>query len=310
MTTAVEDKTEGTVDLAANSVMLTLRTGKPGNRRRVRRETVASEVEVDADKDSIGVSKDLLASPSLQAIAAHDRDTRRRLYMLSLPAFGTLRDGVYRVPLTLTDEVEEYLQERSDARDALVKAFMPTYEAAVTGARDRLRALFDAGDYPPAAAVEATFFMSWAYMVFGTPGNLSATLFKKEQSKAAAVIGAEVEELRQVLRQAFADILDHAVGRLAVGKDGQKVVFGEGMVKGMEDFFAYFNARNLVGDTELADLVGQARAVMSGVKTQDLRTMDDVRGQVRDTLAGLKGTMDDNLMLKPVRRVDRSRLDD
>lgn len=311
MTTSVEDRTSpGTVDLEKNSVMLTLRTGKVGNRRRVTRATVAAEVQVDADKDAIGVNKELLDSPELAAIARHDRDTRRWLYGRSLPAYGTLREGVYRVPLDLTDEVEDYLLDRSTKRDGLVDKFMPTYEVAVVEAQARLRALFDRQDYPAAAAVQATFFMEWQYIMLGTPDNLSATLFKTERAKAAAVVSREVDELRQMLRQAFADLLDHAVDRLGVGQDGKKVVFRDTMVEGIADFFQYFGSRNLVGDDELAALVDKARTVMTGIGASDLRDSDAVRAEVQRTFADIKKTMDDNTMLAPVRRIDTNRLDD
>lgn len=311
MTTSIEDRTApGTVDLAANSVMLTLRTGKVGNRRRVARSTVAAEVEVDADKDAIGVSKELLDSPELQAVARHDRDTRRWLYGRSLPAFGTLREGVYRVPLDLTDEVEDYLQARATKRQELVAMFMPTYEAAVSDAQGRLRALFDRRDYPPVSAVAAQFFMDWQYMTFGTPDNLSATLFKTERAKAVAVVNREVDELRQVLRQSFADLMTHAADRLGVAQDGKKVVFRDTMVESITEFFQYFGARNLVGDDELERLVWKAREVMSGVQAKDLRDSDEVRAQVQQTFADIKKTMDEGTMLAPIRRIDTSRLDD
>lgn len=311
MTTSVEDRTTpGTVDLAKNSVMLTLRTGKVGNRRRVAKATVASEVEVDADKDAIGVNKELLDSPELAAIARHDRDTRRWLYGRSLPAFGTLREGVYRVPLDLTDEVEDYLQDRQTKRRDLVGRFMPTYEVAVIEAQARLRALFNRQDYPAAAAIEATFFMEWQYMMFGTPDNLSATLFKKERAKAAAVVNQEVDELRQVLRQSFADLMTHAADRLGVGQDGKKVVFRDTMVEGIAEFFQYFGSRNLVGDDELERLVWKAREVMGGVVASDLRDNVTLRTDVQRTFAEIKKTMDDNTMLAPIRRIDTSRLDD
>ena len=75
------------------------------------------------------------------------------------------------------------------------------------------------------------------------------------------------------------------------------------MVVNLEEFFRFFGARNLVNDGELATLVERARAVMSGVTPDDLRTNDGLRGQVKDTFDAIKGEMDRNLLVRPIRRL-------
>ena len=60
----------------------------------------------------------------------------------------------------------------------------------------------------------------------------------------------------------------------------------------------------MVGDQELAQLVDQARQAMAGVTPDALRKGADLRAQIRDVFTNIKGEMDRNTMLRPVRKLD------
>ena len=287
------------VDLASNSVMLVVRMGRLGNRRKV----ATSMVEVDADPDAVHVGKELLESPELKAVTAEDNAIRQWVYARSLPSYGTLRDGVYRLPLALVDQVDEELEAFRLRRQALIDKFLERYPAMVNEAVARLRALYNPADYPHLDQVAARFTFSYRYLAFMTPQTLSARLLAREREKAAAEVSTEVEEIKVALRTGFAELIAHAADRLAVRPDGKNVTFRDSMVTNMEEFFAYFAARNLVGDDELATLVERARAAMKGVTAQTLRTDDITRASVKDTLDRVRVEMDSNLLVRPRRRL-------
>ena len=287
------------VDLAANSVMLVLRLGRLGNRRKVS----TSMVEVDADPEAVHVGKELLESPELKAVATEDNAIRQWVYARSLPSYGTLRDGVYRLPLTLVDQVDEELEAFRQRRDALIAKFLDRYPAMVNEAVARLRALYNPADYPHLAQVAARFTFDYRYLAFMTPQTLSARLLSREREKAAAEISTEVEEIKVALRTGFAELVAHAAERLGVRQDGKNQTFRDSMVTKMEEFFGYFGARNLVGDDELAALVERARESMKGVTAQTLRTDDVTRASVKETLDQVKAEMDRNLLARPSRRL-------
>ena len=288
-----------TVDLSANSVMLVLRLGRPGNRRKVH----PSMVQVDADPGALYIGKELVESEELKAVGALDDAVRRWVYSRSLPAYGTLREGVYRLPLALIDEVDQGLEKFRQERGELISAFAGRYPSLVESARDRLRALYNAGDYPPVAEVTARFTFSYRYLSFMLPETLSAQLLARERAKAAAEVTSEVEEIKMALRTGFAELVAHAADRLAVKTDGKKQVFRDSMVANLSEFFQFFGARNLVNDTELAELVERARATMKGVTAEVLRTDDVTRASVKETLDQVKDEMDRNLLQRPRRRL-------
>ena len=286
-------------DLASNSVMLVLRLGRLGNRRKVPTDMV----QVDADPDAVHVGKELLESPELKAVATEDNAIRLWVSARSLPAFGTLRDGVYRVPLALVDQVDEELEEFRRRRQALIDKFLDRYPAMVNESLVRLRALYNPADYPHLAQVAARFTFDYRYLAFLTPQTLSARLLSRERAKAAAEVSTEIEEIKVALRAGFAELIAHAADRLGVQADGKKVTFRDSMVTKLEEFFGYFQARNLVGDEELAALVERARESMKGVTAQVLRTDDITRASVKDTLDRVKDEMDKNLFARPRRRL-------
>ena len=287
------------VDLASNSVMLVMRMGRLGNRRKV----PTSQVTVDADPDAVIVAKELLESPELKAVATEDNAIRQWLYARSLPSFGTLRDGVYRLPLTLVDQVDEELEAFRQRRQALIDKFLDRYPAMVNEAVHRLRALYNPADYPHLDQVAARFEFSYRYLAFMTPETLSARLLARERGKAAAEISTEVEEIKLALRSSFAELVYHAADRLRVGPDGRKLVFRDTLVQKLEQFFQYFNQLNIVDDSELGGLVERARAVMKGLAPQELRDDDVLRQQVQQTMESIKKTMDGGMMLRPSRRL-------
>ena len=75
------------------------------------------QVEVDADKSFIRVSKNLVDSPELQAIRMFDSDIRRYLYETCLP----FEVGIHLLPLALLEIVDEKLREFKDKRSELVE---------------------------------------------------------------------------------------------------------------------------------------------------------------------------------------------
>ena len=289
------------VDMSQTSIMLTLQLTKAGNRKRVS----SNRVEVDADKDAISVSKELLDSPQYEDIRSFDGMVRRWLYVRALPAVG-LRTGTYRIPIVLLEEVDEKLGAYDAERAALVDRFCNVYQDQVDAAQDRLRELYDTRDYPPVDAVRDAFTFEYRYVSFAVPQalkSISIDLLRREQEKARLDVQSEAEEIKDALRASFAELLDHAVKRLAV-KDGKPLIFRDSMIGNIEQFLTYFGQRNVVGDTELEELVTKARAAMNGVdNAQDLRDNGALRGRVRSALGEIKKTMDDNVMVKPGRRI-------
>ena len=300
MATKTEPKVFNSADsLARNSVILAIKLSKPGNSKKVK----PSMVEVDADPEAIHVSKELLDSPEMQLIGSLDGDIRRWLNVRSLPTQGLLKGGVYRVPLTLVDDVDRSLENFAGTRNSMIDSFIDTYPERIRKAQIRLRSLFDTADYPSVGTLRSMFGFEYRYLTFDVPEVLAEHLKSREREKAVEAITAEAEEIKSALREGFKTLLDHAVDRLGNNKDGKKKVFRDTLIANLGEFFTYFNDKNLVGDGELATLVEKARAVMEGVEVGDLRSDDGLRDSVRSKLDEVKAEMDRNITIRPRRRI-------
>ncbi|MFA5385026.1 MAG: hypothetical protein WC364_10255 [Eubacteriales bacterium] len=284
-------------DLNKSSVLLLMRLSKPGNRRKV----PTGSVEVDADKECISVSKELLTSKELTAIGTLDGQIRQWIYTRSLPS-SVLKEGVYRLPLSLVDETDAALKQFHCDRLKLIEQFLYVYPSKAEEARERLRSLYDPKDYPPAGQLRDAFDMQWRYLTLDIPETISNLLIEEQRAKAQQDLAAEVEEIRVALRQSFADLIAHAAASLDMSNDGKPKIFRDSLVSNMSTFFNYFDARNLTDDKQLSDLVQRARDAMQGVTPDSLRQDMDLRSIVQKTMTEVKQVMDANVMAKPSRR--------
>src|SRR6266705_4348023 len=104
------------VDLAKKTVCIKMRLSTMGNTRKVS----TSQIEADADKDLLRVSKHLLDSAELKAIGRFDGEIRRFLYNICLP----FEIGIHLLPIPALQQVEERLQQFAADREALGEAFL------------------------------------------------------------------------------------------------------------------------------------------------------------------------------------------
>jgi len=191
------------VDLAKKTVCIKMRLSTMGNTRKT------SQIEADADKDLLRVSKHLLDSAELKAIGRFDGEIRRFLYNICLP----FEIGIHLLPIAALETVEDRLQKFAEDRQALVTAFLSVYPGLCQDAGKRLRGLYNPADYPPVDEVAREFGLSWQYVSFGVPDQLkgiSQEVWEQERDKAAQRMAEASSEIQQVLRQSMADLVAHA----------------------------------------------------------------------------------------------------
>ncbi len=108
------------VDLARKTVCIKVRLSTMGNTRKVS----TSQIEADADKDLLRVSKHLLDSAELKAVGRFDGEIRRFLYNICLP----FEIGIHLLPVAALEVVEERLRKFAADRAELAKAFLAAYQ--------------------------------------------------------------------------------------------------------------------------------------------------------------------------------------
>lgn len=285
------------VDLARKTVCIKVRLSTMGNTRKVS----TSQIEADADKDLLRVSKHLLDSGELKAIGRFDGEIRRFLYNICLP----FEIGIHLLPIAAIEPVEQRLRKFAEDRSELVKVFLAAYPSLCQDAGKRLRGLYNPGDYPPVQEVEREFGFAWQYVSFGVPDQLkgiSQDVWEQEREKAAKRMAEASSEIQLVLRETMAKLVQHMADRLKTGEDGKPLRFKESTVSNLLEFLTNFEFRNVTDDAELQGLVSQARGLLQGVDAEDLRSIGDLRGRVQAGMAELAGQLDTMLTRSGVRK--------
>jgi hypothetical protein len=292
--------------IQANTIIIQFAVGSIGSRKRV----ASSEVEVDADKSMLRVSKEIMNSDGLRAINRHAMEVRDHIRMMSLPSL--LRSGLYQLPISLVEEVDAYLTKAKLTWQALIREFLIDYAAeGPTGmkgrAKEKLRALYDEEEYPEVEEIERRFTWDVRYMTFQTPKRLqsiSQALYEREREKAAALAVKQQEEITFLLRSQMLDLVAHLQERLSPDPStGKRRVFRDTLTDGIREFFDYFSARNVFNDGELAEIVDQAKAVLGSHDADVLRDNEALRDRVAEQFGEIKGKLDGLLIDAPVRAI-------
>ncbi len=294
---AVLEIEENAQDLAQNTVCIKVHLGLLGNSRKVSN----SQVEVDADKELIRVSKTLLDSEELKAVRALDGDIRHYLYDTCLP----FEAGVHLLPLPLIETVDGRLRQFEEKRSSLVELFLDAYPTLCKAAAERLRTLYNPSDYPPSDIVRSKFNFNWQYVSFGVPGQLrelSAKIFDTEREKAARLMSEASAEIQQLLRASLAEMVGHLRDRLTEQPEGKTKRLRESTMQKLRDFLSTFDFRNVTDDQELKDQVDKARALLDGVSTDAIRNTDGLRARIREGMGEIARQLDTLVVDRPARK--------
>lgn len=293
-------------EVLRRTVLVKVRLGRPGVRRRIDRRTVRSLVqEPTTDIAMLYVAKDLLDSPELDAVARYDAEIRRYLTSRCLPSF--FEGGKYLVPIADLEEIDRRLEYMQGRRAQLVEHFLAAYGQRVEEARGRLGVLFRPDDYPSEESIRQMFAFEIAYLAFSVPEvlhQISHAIYQRERQRIAQQIESVGEECRAYLRAGFAELVAHMLDRLTPDVEGKPKIFHRTSVERLLDFLRTFSSRNVTDDRELEALVTQARSLLAGVSVDVMRDNSVVREQIRQGFEQIKAGLDPLVTDAPIRRFD------
>jgi hypothetical protein len=288
-TVATQGLSTAAAKVTEKTILIVVRKG----RFNTKRQASLAAVDVETDKSLVTLSKRILDSPELRAVQRHDSATTN--YLRSLCLKSMFKGGVYVIPLGLVEEVNATLEARTADRLQLVDAAVATYEMRSAETSARLDVLDDPSDYPSTERFRASFYYEWQFVTFETPSKLKEIrpeLFEIERQKAAAKLSAVADECRDALRLGMADLVAHMVDRLTPDASGKPKKFGKTIVQNFNEFFRTFELRNVTDDHELATLVTQAKAVLSGVDRDMLKKDEALRLATAAQFTALKAQLE------------------
>jgi hypothetical protein len=287
MATATMTKAPAMTSISEKAVFLSIHFERFGNTRKV----ATSQVEVDADKTQVRVSKRLLQSESLLQIRRLDHEARAFVEARCLP----FEKGIHVLPLGLVEEVDAELREFETRRAVLIDSFVEEYPTLLEGARTVLRSLFNSRDYATQDQARAEFRMRWNYLSLSTPeklAELSPSMFADERRKIEEKMNESYQEWRAILRVAMADLVKRLSESLQPTADGKTRKLTDASVTKLQDFLQTFSFRNVTDDGELAKICEQVKKIMSGVTVERLRESESLKENTGKAIAKAVETLE------------------
>ncbi len=213
-------------------------------------------------------------------------------------------NGLTLVPKEQLTRIEEILDTHRTDYWSEVAKFEDQYEEARETARKNLGELFSEMDYP--VNIRSRFGFDWQYFVLDVPGKagiLTPEIYEREKAKFHAMMEETRELAMAALRQEFTDHVNHIVERLTRSEDGKPKTFRNCMIEKIQAYLSGFDARNLFGDEQLAEMVSKAKAIIGGVSSESIRENIWLKNSIAEGMGRIKQTIDQAIIDLPRRKV-------
>ena len=281
-----------------NSAALILKQGRFG----IERKADMSQVSVEADKNMLKMTKQLLDSPEYEAICKHQAATRRALRKKSVPL--AILESAMLFHVNEIENISKYIATREAEEQELVNQFCEVYEMRREEARTRLNGQFDPANYPSVEVVRSMFYTKTRWVQFGIPDNLPEKIFQEEKEKAEKAWAEATDVITQTLRESFMRLISYASERLKIVPGEKPPVFRNSLIDNIKEFIATFNSRNLTNDAELEKLVTRASELLARFMgdADIVRKNLDVRKYVQEQFEEISKTLDTMLINQPSRK--------
>ncbi|MBU6231560.1 hypothetical protein KGP36_02735 [Patescibacteria group bacterium] len=225
-----------------------------------------------------------------------------------------IKEGLFVVRKELVQEFEDELRA---SLEKLSAEYLPAVKGDYVFSKERARGtpvkqgglgpLYREADYPTADDFCGCFGLEWQWLALGVPEDLPAALRAEAAEKLERQFTEAAEEVKLALREAFADLIDHATEKLKPAAPGEKqAVFRDSMIGNIAQFCQVFESRNLMNDTDLASLVGQAKQLLTGLNPDRLRKYANVRQETQEKFEAIKAQLDAMITVKKGRKFNLS----
>ena len=284
------------------AVAMVVDLGKLGRTRKLKGG--AYEVE-GTDKERTQASKKLLQCDEFEDIVRFDNRTRFKMATLSVSA-SEFREGVWMVKLCNYNKVVAMLKERRAERLELVDALMKKYKQAQADDEEALGPNFNPADYPSEDEARARFRMDWYSIQFSTPSSvksISRQAWEEESNSMKEMVRDMTTDFQKTLCVEMQAVVDHMLECVQGNLNGKKRKFNSDLVDKAVEFFDNLPGRNITNVAELDKLAKQAKSILEGVESQDIRDRSSVRKEVASGFAEIKATLETLVVDKPKRAV-------
>ena len=278
--------------------LIQLSTSIWGARRKIKTGQIT---DMAGANEWLSTHKKLIDPCALKPIQKVANAARGYLSGVSLP-FPI--NGMLFVPKEMISRVDKELYRFKSEFDSKIEDFVSRYDELREVAVVYLGDLFNETDYP--VDIRSKFSFAWRFIVLDVPngkaGVLSPEVYEREKTKFVQTM-EEARELAIVsLREEFSSMIKRVTERFTNGHGTKSKIFKNGTVNNFYEFFETFRERNIFRDSELAELVDQAEAILGGKTAETIRSNDQLKDHIREGMVEVEKSME-NILSRPRRRI-------
>ena len=278
--------------------LIQLSTSIWGARRKIKTGQIT---DMAGANEWLSTHKKLIDPCALKPIQKVANAARGYLSGVSLP-FPI--NGMLFVPKEMISRVDKELYRFKSEFDSKIEDFVSRYDELREVAVVYLDELFNETDYP--VDIQSKFSFAWRFIVLDVPngnaGVLSPEVYEREKTKFVQTM-EEARELAIVsLREEFSGMIKRVTERFTNGHGTKSKIFKNGTVNNFYEFFETFRERNIFRDSELAELVDQAEAILGGKTAETIRSNDQLKDHIREGMVEVEKSME-NILSRPRRRI-------
>ena len=278
--------------------LIQLSTSIWGARRKIKTGQIT---DMAGANEWLSTHKKLIDPCALKPIQKVANAARGYLSGMSLP-FPI--NGMVFVPKEMISKVDAELDRYKSEFNSKIEDFVSRYDELREVAVVYLGDLFNETDYP--VDIRSKFSFAWRFIVLDVPngnsGVLSPEVYEREKTKFVQTM-EEARELAIVsLREEFSSMIKRVTERFTNGHGTKSKIFKNGTINNFYEFFETFRERNIFRDTELAELVDQAEAILGGKTAETIRSNDQLKDHIREGMVEVEKSME-NILSRPRRRI-------
>jgi len=175
--------------------------------------------------------------------------------------------------------------------DRLVAEWLAKYDAIIDGAKQKLNGDFDARRYPSRDEVSRKFYMEVTYSPLPASGDyridVSKELLEEVKAETDRIADARFADARLELRQRLIDKLQHLSDRCKAVNENDKAKWYESNISNLVDLFDLIPKMLLGDDPALEQAIRDARAMLTGIDSDTIKSSENVRDDVRKKAASI-----------------------
>ena len=278
--------------------LIQLSTSVWGARRKIKTGQIT---DMAGANEWLSTHKKLIDPCALKPIQKVANAARGYLSGVSLP-FPI--NGMLFVPKEMISRVDKELYRFKSEFDSKIEDFVSRYDELREVAVVYLGDLFNETDYP--VDIRSKFSFAWRFIVLDVPngnaGVLSPEVYEREKTKFVQTMEEARELAIMSLREEFSGMIKRVTERFTNGHGTKSKVFKNGTINNFFEFFETFRERNIFRDSELAELVDRAEAILGGKTAETIRSNDQLKDHIREGMVEMEKSME-NILSRPRRRI-------